>query len=270
MPTIVEEDKNLLGIFNEINRIRGKQELLHIIRNTLKFYISFDDGFILRYNKSNQTGRPYIFHSEKQHPASQAIRSYLDLEYSVPDYAVDEFNYPTVYNISSATQFGVEPLELMRDAGIKEFVVVKLLDGNELTGIFLLLSANANSFKPKDLEFLYNLSNQLSMAFGIIIAHEEMIKREEEKSILLSLSNEIASVKSKKELANLLEAKLTGLFPISGFGITLLNDDHQTHSPFIVDAEKELKQDTDFKKVINLRYKVMDGVFNRSLIQIRL
>ena len=67
MPAIREQKLNeiLLSLSNEIARMRGKEDMLHLIRNSLKQYIYFDDSFILRYNKDTKTVNP-IFSTLKR------------------------------------------------------------------------------------------------------------------------------------------------------------------------------------------------------------
>ncbi len=251
----------LLSLCDEIVRIRGKQDMLDIIIHKLKKHILFDDSFILRYNKNTRTCRPYIY-SENIRSQDPEYKTSLDLEYPVTDDSVGEINYPQVYNVAALLPLGIEKIDFMHRSGIKEFAVIKLIEGNELRGLFILLSEKTNSFKPEDLDLLHRLSYQISTATANIIANEEIAKREEEKSILLSLTSEIAAVRNKDELLGLLNNKLKNLFPIIGFGITLINADGKTHSPFVVDVHDELKIGNDFKKAISLTYSTTDGVFN--------
>lgn len=258
-------DEILLSLCNEIVRIRGKEDMLQLIRNTLKEFIRFNDSFILRYNKKTRTARPYIYHAEQQLAQHPAFKNYLVLEYTVTDDSVGDSNHPIVYNIASMLPGGSEQVVFLNAAGIKEFVVVKLIERNQLTGLFVLLSEQLNCFQQAELNLLHRISYLISTATANIIANEEIAQKEEEKSILLSLSNEIAAVKNKYELTKLLNTRLIDLFSISGFGITMLNDDKATHSPFIVDADRALKNDTEYKKVVNLKYSINDGVFNKII-----
>jgi formate hydrogenlyase transcriptional activator len=67
-------------------------------------------------------------------------------------------------------------------------------------------------------------------------------KEDHEQSILLSLSNNIAKVRDKKDLLQALNTHLIALFPIVGFGITLLNEEGKSHSPFVVDSEDRIRR----------------------------
>jgi hypothetical protein len=66
-------------------------------------------------------------------------------------------------------------------------------------------------------------------------------------------------------LLQLLNTQLQALFPIVGFGITLLNEDGKLHSPFVVDSEDRIRNDVDFKRVTGLQYNTEDGVVNEIL-----
>jgi transcriptional regulator with GAF, ATPase, and Fis domain len=97
------------------------------------------------------------------------------------------------------------------------------------------------------------------------ITNRDARKEDHEKSILLSLSNNIAKVRDKKDLLQALNTHLIALFPIVGFGITLLNEEGKSHSPFVVGSEDRIKDDDDFKKVVKLQYNTEDGVVNNIL-----
>ncbi len=256
-----DNQKNLLSISDDIVRIRGKQDMLDIIIHKLKKHILFDDSFILRYNKNTRTCRPYIY-SENTRSDDPEYKISLDLEYPVADDSVEEINYPQVYDVATLLPLGIGKIDFMHRSGVKEFVVVKLIEGNELKGLFILLSERTNSFKPENLDLLHRLSYQISAATANIIANEEIAKREEEKSLLISLTSEIAAVRNKNELLGLLNNKLINLFAIKGFGITLINSDGITHSPFVVDVHDELKKGNEFNELISLTYSISDGVFN--------
>lgn len=255
----------LLAISNEITGVHGKDEMLRVIGDVLKQHIPFDDGFIMRYNKVSRTCKPYIYYAAEERRTNPAFKNLLDLEYPVLDDIVDDDNYPALYNVEELLLYGGEQISFMHKTGIKEFVVLKLIEGNALTGLFILLTERLNTFTQEERDLLHRLSYQISIATSNIIANEEIAKREKENSILLLLSNEIAAVKNKKDLADLLNKRLVEMFSISGFSITLLNEDNQTHSLFIVDADRALKQHKDYKKVVELKYSIRDGVFNKLI-----
>jgi hypothetical protein len=117
----------LLTISNEIARIRGKEDMLRLIRYTLKTYFNFNDSQILKYNKQNRTCKPYIYHAEKERSGNPFFEGYLDLDYAVADDSIEDFLQPVVYDIDTLLPGGSEQTEFMHHASIKEFVVIKLI-----------------------------------------------------------------------------------------------------------------------------------------------
>jgi transcriptional regulator with GAF, ATPase, and Fis domain len=253
----------LLSLSDEMVRIRGKEDMLEIIQRKLKEYILFDDSFILRYNKKTRSCRPYIYHSEQTRSEDPEYMRSLDLEYPVADDSTEENNYPQVYDVATLLPLGIQKIDFMHRSGIKEFAVIKLIEGNELRGLFILLSEKSNSFKPEDLDLLHRLSYQISTATANIIANEEIAKREQEKELLLSLSHEISTTRSRAELLPVLQAKLKELFQVTAFGISLINEDGKTYSPFIVEHNDRIKREREFEQLLYQRYSIADPVFHQ-------
>jgi formate hydrogenlyase transcriptional activator len=259
------QDLILLSISNEIARIRGKEDMLYLIRNTLKKYIHFDDSFILLYNKTTRTYKSYIYHVESGRSDSPEFEKQLGIEHPVKDNSVEHPEIPVVKDVDLLLLHGRKEVKFIHNAGIKEFVTIKLIERNELTGLFVLLSEQKKSFTPEALNLLQRISYPIAIATANIIANEEIAKREQEKTILLSLSQKISEIRSKNDLLPVLHVKLKELFPITGFGITIINEDGNTHSPFIVDPEEVIKKDSSFKEVTNKRYSVADPVFTQVI-----
>ncbi len=218
----------LLAISIELARIRGKDDMLRIIVDVLKPHISFDDCFIMRYDKDKKTCTTYIYHATERRLQNTAFKNFLELEYPVLDDNIGDANYPVVYSVKELLPYGGEQIAFMDNSGIKEFVVLKLVDGNELTGLCILLTEQLNAFREEDLDLLHRLSYQISVATTGIIAGENIARREEEKTILLSLSYEIAALRNRNDLFNMVNAKLKTLFQVKEFGIAQINDDNAT------------------------------------------
>ncbi|MDN3656100.1 sigma 54-interacting transcriptional regulator [Ferruginibacter paludis] len=260
-----KEDQILLSISTEIARIRGKEDMLHLIRNTLKKYIHFDDSFILLYNKAKKTFKSYIHHVEARRFDNPEFENQLGIEYPVLDDSIENSGIPLVQDVDLLSSLGNAEVNFIHSMGIKEFVTLKLIERNELIGIFVLLSEQKDSFNPEALDLLQRISYPIAIATANIIANEDIAKRELEKTILLSLSQEISEIRSKSDLLPVLHAKLKELFPIAGFGITIINEDGKTHSPFIVDPEEAMKRDSSFKELNDKKYNVTEPVFKQVI-----
>lgn len=95
----------------------------------------------------------------------------------------------------------------------------------------------------RKLSLIESLANQISIAVSNIIANEEVSKREEEKTLLLSFSRAIATVRDKRGLELVIKKYLKNLFLIREYIITIKNDDHETYSYFLHELETDTPTD---------------------------
>src|SRR5690606_18639055 len=114
-------------------------------------------------------------------------------------------------------------------------------------------------------DLLDGISAQISVVISNVLANEEIVERDKEKTILLSLSGEIAALRSRQDLLQVFKDHYKRLFAVEGFGITTINDDGLTYSPFIVNSVEKVKAHPDYEKVITGNYKITDPIFQQVI-----
>jgi len=72
---------------------------------------------------------------------------------------------------------------------------------------------------------------------------------EAENTILLSISHEIAAIRDKKDLMNVLNSRIKSIFPFNDIIITLYNPDSHTHNRFLHLCEERRISHQDFDEV---------------------
>src|SRR3954452_9976211 len=92
--------------------------------------------------------------------------------------------------------------------------------------------------RDKEWELL-SLSNE--------IANEAIAKRDEEKTLLLAFSSDIATVRDKAGLRLVIKQYLKNIFHIREYIITTRNSDGQTYSYFLHDLQADEPTDDGFK-----------------------
>src|SRR5690606_5507457 len=107
--------------------------------------------------------------------------------------------------------------------------------------------------------------NQISVAISNIRSNDEILLREEEKSKLLSLSSEIAALRSRGDLLKVVNSKLKLLFSIEEFGLAKIDPDNATYSAFVIDVGETMETDKRYKDVTTATYQVTDPVFSRII-----
>ncbi|QNA45910.1 sigma-54-dependent Fis family transcriptional regulator [Lacibacter sediminis] len=259
------QNRILFSLSNEIARIRGKDDMLHLIRTTLKQYVDFDDSFIMRYNQTSKTCRSYIFHVENGRSANPAFDSQLDIEYPVEDDRITDNDMPEVQDVELLLSAGHKQLSFIQSTGIKEFVTFKLVEGNSLIGLFVLLSEKKNSLTKDSLDLLRKISYPISIATANIIANEEITKREEEKNLLLSLSHEIAALKNRQDLFHVVNGKIKKLFSVQEFGFSKIDEGGETFSALVMDMGEEIRSHSDYDKTIATHFSVADPLFTEVI-----
>ncbi len=264
LKTTITEKDILLSLNKDIANVRDKKDILTLIHPKIKLLFNTDDIFICFLDPLNKTLDPILRvggANRIKHPDYYTI---VNSSFPIQDGFINEIlktAEPLVFDI---TQFPkpTEYMKLSKATGLVETLSISLHNAGEVVGVLTLWSETQNYFSSRHKKLISEIANHISIIVVNILANKEILKREEEKSVLLSLSYKIAAVRNKGELFSLLDAKLKELFSIKGFGITLLNENGKSHSPFIVDVQDDIKNDVDFKKLITQTYSVNDGVFN--------
>jgi len=92
------------------------------------------------------------------------------------------------------------------------------------------------------------------------ILSEEIVRRERENEVLLSLSNSIATIRNKKDLFEVIVNDLNNIFPFSDFVICMINDDKETHSPFLFNDNKDFQNCSGIAPSADAKYPINDGL----------
>ncbi|MFD2286945.1 AAA family ATPase [Pedobacter petrophilus] len=89
---------------------------------------------------------------------------------------------------------------------------------------------------------------------------KKLEQKERENKVLLSLSNAIASIRNKLNLFDVIDQKLKRLFEFDDFVICLINDDLETHSPFIYNRKEDFLKTAGIAPEASRKYTLDDGM----------
>ncbi len=218
-----EREKTLLlSISEAISKARNTTELLATIREKVMQLIPFYDTGILIVEKDGMhhydmsVNFPGWDDSEVnkrlqqqkhllkiKHPNSYVAHIQQQLEIQSPiienwELAMDQWDHPF--------------FSFTRETGYKEGLVMVLKSGGTVYGSFWLNSIEKNQFKEDQFPLFQAISEQVSVAVANILANEEIREREKEKTILLSISEAVATIRDKKELLKFVFEKVKPLF----------------------------------------------------------
>lgn len=84
-------------------------------------------------------------------------------------------------------------------------------------------------------------------------------------SLLLSLSEEITSCRTRNEFLDIVKQKLYKVFPYKEMVISLLNEDGETHSAFLHNLTPESQSHPDYQDRASEKYILEDGIYPEIL-----
>jgi formate hydrogenlyase transcriptional activator len=264
-------DDSEINLFLSISQatvsIRNKKDLVDFIQEKLKKVFDFSDLAITKFNLEKGIYKVFLEHCDKsnQHPDFNAIAF---CEYPIYDglhNTIMDSETTVVLSVRELIQNGMRHFVFLQDAGIREVAGIRLLHKGEVFGTMVLLSEKEGSFSESHRRLIKNISSHVSSAVSNVIANEEIEKKEREQSILLSLSNQMAMVKNKEELFEVIDNRFKELFFLKSFGIILMNEDRKTHRAFLLGVSDKTQNSTDFKNIVYKDYDINDGIFNKVL-----
>ena len=89
---------------------------------------------------------------------------------------------------------------------------------------------------------------------------KKLKQKERENTVLLSISNSIASIRNKLDLFEVIDQKLKKLFDFDDFVICLINDDQETHSAFIYNQKEDFLKTAGIAPESSKKYTLDDGM----------
>lgn len=151
-------------------------------------------------------------------------------------------------------------IELIAIHGLKQFIGGPLFANRKKIGAICFNSGQENFYSSAQLSLFKGISEQIAIAVANILANEEISKREKENSLLLTLSNDIAGIRSKEDLMIALNHKLKPLLHYDDAVIALLTPDKQRHYAYLLDVCDSRSSHKNFQQMAAASYTVQDGI----------
>jgi transcriptional regulator with GAF, ATPase, and Fis domain len=259
-----KEKDFILALSGDITGVRGKNDLIKIFSSRLKGFFHFSHLCVALVDDEQNIS---LLTDEKADPI---VNTLLAKKYPFTELAfagLPELDVPKSYLLEKIIDRSDIPafIKLNYDYGMREILITPLKRKMETLGFIFIYSERTSSFTDTFKSVLYGIAPHLFNAFTNIIINEEIAQREEEKSMLLSLSNEIALLRRRDDLLWTVGTRIKTLFDQSDLGIVNINDDN-TYSVFVSDVSSEiLKADPYIHKIISTKYNISDPIWSRVM-----
>jgi formate hydrogenlyase transcriptional activator len=221
------EKEILLSLSNSLAQVENKKQLAAVLKEQFRKLTFCTDSLVLLLDIKSKT--------------------YTTLEnYGEHFPLADDF----LITLSETKEFSTEKNDFVK--GAKKFVAAPFKNGTELTGVLLFFSDQRIIFFEKYFTLINGIASQLSVVIANIII-------EEEKSLLLSFSNNIAAVRDKAGLTKVISHGLKDLFSVDEYLLSVKNEDHKTHSYFLFDL-CAIYINSDFEKFKDDKFIIEGGM----------
>ena len=271
-----KERELLLSLSIDFAAVRNTNELLLVITRKLKTLLGFSHSTIAIINDDQVTASAFLLDPESKTKTHPTYHDVINDKHPINDGILNRIvasAAPIVVDLDQLIKESVLPtwLKVNFESGIRQLAAVRFSKGSRAFGFWLIYFEEKIPKEDSRLSLAESLANQISIAVSNIVANEEVSKREEEKSTLLSFSNAIATVRDKKGLGLVIKQYLKNLFGVREYLITIKNDDQETYSYFIHDLETDSPTDEGFQLITGVRMPIagsMTGEVLRSEVPV--
>jgi transcriptional regulator with GAF, ATPase, and Fis domain len=269
--TLEQERRILLELGNDITRVRDKNDLIVLFSKRIKSLFYFTHTIVTLIDAKDETYTPFLL----DHQASpirthtrygEMVASHFSLNEPFIQ-AVLKADGPISFMLEDVMDQPLSPpfLRVNHDAGVREILMTLLMNEEKPMGFIHIYSDRPDSFTPAFRSVMKGIAPQLSIAISNIIKNEEIHSREKEKSYLLDFGSEIATVRTKEQLANAVRTALNKLSPSGSYVIRRINEDGVTMSAFVYDLGNIRHHEDELNEMVRSRFPINDGLQNRVL-----
>jgi formate hydrogenlyase transcriptional activator len=257
--------QRLLNISSHIASVRDKADLFRLIAEEMKSFIEFDDVVIALIDTQKKNYSVFLADvngtTSKHHDFRQANTAIFPIKPGGLVEKIYNTDKPLLIDIESEFEKHpeIDALRFAYNFGMREEIVVRLTYSEKLIGMMGVLSKKRNRYTAKDIDTVYSLSSMVAIALNNILANEELKKREQQKSQLLNISANIATVRDRNDLFHLIAEDIRSFIPFDNAVISVVNEHSTEFSVFMSHIDIALSGRDDFKEVAKQVYPITKG-----------
>lgn len=208
-----KESRILLSFSAALDKVKDRSGLVHVIRTELAELISFTDIALTIYKPETRTFQVFAHQVAEKMGGHPKFMKVIEPHYPVDD-GIHEValhaSAPVIVDIEDAMRSPNKHAgtQFIFDSGIKKMLLVKLTYNNQTLGFLNILSADPDAFILVNYSILKGISEQLSAAIANVISREEILRRDHENDVLLSVSSAISSNTNIDHIMDVISSRL--------------------------------------------------------------
>jgi formate hydrogenlyase transcriptional activator len=262
------EKEVLLALGNDITRVRMKTDLIKVFSSRLKGLFYFTHAVVSLIDKRNQTYYPFLLDKDslqiKQRaelPLLLAKRYFLDDPFISQ---VADSEVPVAFLLDDIMGKPGVPafLTVNYECGIRKAMIAPLKSKMEVIGFVFIYSDRTDSFTDDFKATLRRISPQLSSAVSNVITNEEIKFSEWVNEVLLAVSNNLATVRCKMDLLQVVNDGLKKLVNFTHNIMTILDETGENYRLYLTDPDSPTQQLSRYTEATDKLNPVKDGIYD--------
>lgn len=214
----------LVTISKAIAAIGDQDELFAVIVDALAARFQFDAAVIIAVDVKRGTLQPFVKYAPPEVERLEEFRSFIREPIPIVGSPVEQMlESPGVMTIDYAemasTYRDFQPLRILSANGIRRGMSAPLYSGGRIIGLLSLASRRENVFTPDDAVRFEGVAQQVGMAFGTMLAYDDLRRRESEKGMLLAVSNALTTIRERNAMTHALATAIDQVVACDFFGI---------------------------------------------------
>jgi formate hydrogenlyase transcriptional activator len=255
----------------QFTAVRNKPDLLKVLEeNLLSISLYYDAGIIIA-EPEKDSYHIFLYAPQKERYKDPNYRKLISKNYQISGSYLEDvlkskevvtFDLETLYH---AGELDEQLVPIYTMAGVVEIKFITLRDADRPIGaLYLMSTGGRKKYNYEELQFMLVMANQLSSVVANILTNEAYEEKERENQILLDLSNDMTSVRTKADLYNVISEKLCKIALFGELVIGLINEDKVTRSAYIYRSATAGKfhEHPGFSQASVEKYPIADGIMD--------
>jgi len=262
------EKKILLDLSKDITPVRDKDDLIALFSSRIKGLFYFTHTIITLIDENREYYYPFLLDPKssliKNHPRyAEMVATRFKLNEPFIQKVI-RAERPVTYLLNEIIEDpGIPPfLKVNYEGGVREVMFTPLKNKDVTIGFINIYSDKTDSFTEEFKNIMKGITPQLSNAVANILINEDIAYKEKVNRVLLNLSNEMVTVRSRMDLVNVINSGLKNIIDFTHNVMTVVDETGQTYKAFLTDPESRSKDFSKYNEAISTPYTVNDGIYD--------
>ncbi len=225
--------ETLLNVSKAVSTITDRKQLFKVIFEDLKALLDFDNAGLFYIDIEKD-----IFYEVLEEGMVDDIQDKLAQKNLLGPFTYsgahkDALIYADevkLFDIKEQSSIYPNPQwEVMIDEGLQKMLVSPLTLGGKKMGFISFSTKHPTLYSPENFRLIGAIAEQVSIALGNVMANENILQREKEKTQLLQITQKVSELRDIEDFLKFTTEHLKPIFEFHDTGIFLLTPDGKHH-----------------------------------------